>query len=985
MLRLLSFQLALGEHPKRAHLNVQNLTEFLDYCQKYILQGDEKGEAQSFLEAFFMGLGHKDGVKGAGAVFEERIKSSKNTTGFGDLVWKKRVLIEMKKRGKGLAVHIQQAEAYWRNLLSDRPRYIILCNFDEFWIYDTDRDMDKPVDVIKLEDVPNRKEAFAFLLPIEKKPIFRSDQEDVTYETSQMVSSVYKGLVSRGVVSKEDALHYILQCVVAMFAEDVNLLPDKIFTRLIEECLGSEEKSYDLIGGLFREMNYEGIAPTGSIYEGVDYFNGGLFAQIKPITLERREIELLDYSARKDWKKVNPAIFGTFFENNLEADQRHKTGAHYTREMDIKKIVQPCIVEPWLKRIEEASTIEDYFKLLNELTQFKVLDPACGSGNFLFVAFKEIKLLERTLFDLLWEETEGTDRKQLVAFMETYPFVNTSQFYGMDLNPTAVEIAKVTLMVAKELSILDEEVQRLYNDKFKPLPLDNLDGNIRCVDALLDEQGNQRKWPEVDVIIGNPPFQSKNKMQKEFGAEYVNKLRKAYPEVPGRADFCVYWYYRAHQHLKEGSYAGLVGTNTIRQNYSREGSLDYIVNNGGEIFDAVSTQKWSGAAVVHVSIVNWFKGAYKGERALYVESAEGEPERHVVDRIGPSLSHRPDVTNAEKLTCNLHPKSVFQGQTHGHEGFLLPRGEAKALLKKDASYNEVVKPFLTGDELLSSVDSQPSRFVTDFTLQDQLEASSYKEPFKIIQQKVLPERRRKAEEQEEVNAKLLEEDKKAHVNKHHINFYNNWWKLSWGREDLLDKLKTQRRFVVCSQVLTPPPVFEFVSTEIRPNAALIVFPFEDYYSFGVIHSIAHSEWFKAKCSTMKGDWRYTSESVWATFPWPQSPTKAQVDMVAQAAQDLHLARTKALKDYNKTLRDLYRLLEQPGKNPIKDLHAALDKAVLEAYGFDQQTDLLSQLLDLNFKVAAREAKGEPVQGPGLPSFITDPSPYVTDDCVKFSW
>ncbi|MFM7855983.1 MAG: type IIL restriction-modification enzyme MmeI, partial [Flammeovirgaceae bacterium] len=191
-----------------------------------------------------------------------------------------------------------------------------------------------------------------------------------------------------------------------------------------------------------------------------------------------------------------------------------------------------------------------------------------------------------------------------------------------------------------------------------------------------------------------------------------------------------------------------------------------------------------------------------------------------------------------------------------------------------------------------------------------------------------------------------------------------------------------KRYVSCSRV-TSRPIFELVDSKINPNDAVMVFAFDDYYSFGLINSHLHNLWFEEKCSTMKGDARYTTESVWNTFPWPQNPTQKQVEKVAEAAMKLHQQRTKTLKEHKMTLRDLYRLLEQPGKNPIKDLHAALDKAVMEAYGFEEKKDVLAQLLDLNLHVATKEEKKEKVQAPGWPEGINGKEKFITDDCVKF--
>jgi hypothetical protein len=962
---------------------VIDLNTFTEYCAKHI-KGDEKGEAQIFLDHLFMALGYEDGLKGAGAECEFRVKDTqKRSTSFADLVWKKRVLIEMKKAGEDLSLHLQQASSYWFKLAGDRPRYIILCNFTEFWIYDFDTNIYEPAEKVLLKDLAKRKETLAFLLPHPRTPVFDTDHEDVTERAAEKIASLYNTIISYG-ANKEDALRYSLQCIIALFAEDVELLPDKIFSRLIKQCVEEKVSSYDLIGGLFREMNTQGITPAG-IYKGVDYFNGGLFEKIAPFDLKEREIILLDQAAYYKWQKVNPAIFGTIFEKILkETGEQHKLGAHYTHEIDIKKIVDPVIVQPWTEKIEAAldsspfeggkgDVLDKLYNLLTELSQFKVLDPACGSGNFLFVAFKEMKLLEKSLLHIVRDRSaKPTDAKRLQQFLNSYHFVNTNQFYGIDIKPFAVELAKVTLMVAKEISYV--ELKESFDNKFKPLPLDNLDKNIICADALLNANGTQRQWPQADAIIGNPPYQSKNKMQEEFGREYLNKLREAYPEVPGRADFCVYWYYKAHQHLKENCFAGLVGTNTIRQNYSREGSLDYIVQHGGEIVNAISTEPWSGDAAVHVSIVSWKKGKYKGEKTLYFADAKGKFIAHNLPVINSSLSLQVDVTSAKVLDCNKEPKTCFQGQTHGHEGFLLSVKEAKKLLKQNKKYAEVLKPFLVGDELVGNYASQPKRFVIDFSKMDLIKASSYKAPFDILKTKVLPEIEEKAE---------LERKGKIKANGREA-WLKMWWKMWRRREDMLNSTSNLKRYIACARV-TQRPIFEMLSTDIRPNDKVMVFVFNDDYSFGIIQSNIHWKWFIEKCTTLGETPNYNSAAIWDTFPWPQKPTAKQIAAVAKAAKALRDARNQAMQAHHMSLRDLYRLLEQPGKNPIKDLHTALDKAVIEAYGFDANKDLLTQLLELNLQVAEAEAKEQKVQGPGLPATVKNKQEFISPDCVTFNW
>lgn len=960
----------------------EGLKDFITYCKK--LKGDEKGEAQIFLDHFFTSLGYEAGLKGAGAECEFRIKNNeKHSTSFADLVWKPRVLIEMKKRDEDLSIHYQQAFEYWIRLVPNRPQYVILCNFDEFWIYDFNLNVSEPVDIITLNELPERSQALSFLFPVQQTPIFNADRRDVTEIAAKQVSYVFNsmsiGATGRG-IPRQDALRYCLQCVVSLFAEDVDLLPDKIFTRIIEECERQQGSgpdkiplSFDLIGGLFREMNTQGITDGGR-YRGVEYFNGGLFEKIIPIELTKKEIEYFHSASQQNWQRVNPAIFGSLFEGLMQDEERHKLGAHYTNEKDIMKIVDPVIVRPWRRKIENADTIDELYELIAQLRNFKVLDPACGSGNFLFIAYREMKNLEKQLLTRIRAlSTKREDAKRLLNFLNSNHYVSTKQFFGIDIKPDAVELAKVTLMIAKELWYLQTKDRDF--DKEKALPLDNLDNNIICADSLFT------KWPEADAIIGNPPYQSKNKMQQEFGAEYVNKLHEAYPDVPGRADFCVYWFYKAHKHLKENCYAGLVGTNTIRQNYSREGSLDYIVKNGGTIIEAVSSEPWSGEAAVHVSIACWKKGKQEGTKNLYTVDEKENIFLHEVENINSSLSLQTDVVSAKVLNCNKEPKRCFQGQTHGHEGFLLSRSKGLELLKENKKYSEVLKPFLIGDELVGNKGAQPSRFVIDFTGKDLVNASSYKGIFKIIQEKVLPEREARAKEQEEENKKVLKQNSKAKTNKHHINFFKNWWKLSYGREDMLDAVGDLKRYIACARV-TQRQIFDFFSSEIRPNDKVMVFAFEDDYSFGIIQSGIHWKWFIEKCTTLGMTPNYNTDAIWHTFPWPQKANERQIEKVAKSAKTLRDARNKAMKEYNYSFRDLYRVLEK-GAHAINDLQKELDKTVIEAYGFEEKKDLLTQLLELNLAVAEKEKQGKPVQAPGLPDFIKDKKKFVSEDCVKF--
>ena len=197
----------------------------------------------------------------------------------------------------------------------------------------------------------------------------------------------------------------------------------------------------------------------------------------------------------------------------------------------------------------------------------------------------------------------------------------------------------------------------------------------------------------------------------------------------------------------------------------------------------------------------------------------------------------------------------------------------------------------------------------------------------------------------------------------------------------MDIIDTIDRYIVCSRV-TKRPIFEFVSKDINPGDALQAFPLDDDYSFGILQSSIHWEWFVARCSTLKGDWRYTSDSVFDSFPWPQNPTVKQIEEVAKQAKALRDKRNEVMQKYNYTLRQLYRFMDDTPENPVSEIQARLDKAVREAYGINMETDILQYLLNLNGRLYEREQRGESVQGPGLPNKVKDKSKLISNDCVK---
>src|SRR5208283_4324875 len=278
------------------------LRDFAQFAAK--LKGDEKREAQTFLFHLLAAFGHDPNTLPEGSTFEYRVRFPGEHTKYADFVWPGRCLIEMKSWGVKLSKHYQQTFDYWLNLVPHRPPYVVLCDFDEFWIYDFNTQLQEPLDRVKVSELPARHAALNFLYPRKSAPIFGNNWVEVTREAAKDVANVFNSLVARG-ESRESARRFVLQSVVAMFAEDIGLLPENLFTSLLDECRKAENPtatSYDLIGNLFRQMNDPKPA-RGGRFAGVDYFNGGLFAKVEPLELQPPAIGLLFEAAKENWSK----------------------------------------------------------------------------------------------------------------------------------------------------------------------------------------------------------------------------------------------------------------------------------------------------------------------------------------------------------------------------------------------------------------------------------------------------------------------------------------------------------------------------------------------------------------------------------------------------------------------------------------------------------------------------------------------------------
>ena len=765
--------------------------------------------------------------------------------------------------------------------------------------------------------------------------------------------------------------HFVNRLVFCMFAEDVGLLPADMFTRMLQQARKQPEEFAAMARALFGAMATGGLVG----FESVAWFNGGLFDDDAALPLERSEIETTLEAAALDWSEIDPSILGTLFERGLDPDKRSQLGAHYTDRDKIMRIVEPVVIRPWLVeweaekteiagRLERAGAARSQAArtqqrghaerrlraFLERLRQFTVLDPACGSGNFLHLALHALKDLEHRV--QLEAEAMGLQR--------AFPAVGPANVRGIEINAYAAELARVSVWIG--------EIQWMrrngFNESRDPIlkPLET----IECRDAILTPEGGEPEWPAADVVIGNPPFLGGKLLNTHLGEDYVSRIFKVFAgRVPAEADLVCYWFVKAGEHLDalRAKRVGLVSTNSIRGGANRRALQTAI--EGCPIFEAWSDEPWviDGAAV-RVSLV-CFAGPEDGPAPAPEPRLDGE----VVDSVHADLTARRggagvDLTGAQRLYRNMGV--AFMGDTKGGP-FDVPGEQAREWLREPANPNgrpnsDVLGPWMNGMD----VTRRPSdKWIVDFGWDMvQEEAALYEAPFQHAKEHVYPMRQRNRRE----------------------SYREHWWRHVEPRQGMWRALDGLSRYIATPRV-AKHRLFTWLDARVRPDSQLIVIARDDDVTFGILHSRFHEAW-SLRLGTWLGkgnDPRYTPTTTFETFPFPEglSPDvpasdyadDPQVAAIAEAARRLvslrdrwlnppewvewveepvpgyprrPVARNEAAETVLKkrTLTNLYNARPQW----LVDAHAALDATVADAYGWDaaiSEDDALRELLALN--------------------------------------
>lgn len=881
--------------------------------------GSEKSEAQTFLNELLACYGTDR--KAVGAKFEDPQKSDAGG-GFIDMIWPGVCIVEMKRPSEAgrLRAHREQAMRYWTHsadVATDTPAtpYLVLCAFSKFEIWEPGRFPNAPRAEIELDELADRYDALLFLAG--EEPVFAGPRHDLTVKAAGSIAQLYQSLADRKASKAKTLREFVLQCVWCLFAESLGMIEGRPVEKIVDGLIRDPSRSSaGELGQLFDALNEKQASRKGGVYAGAPYANGGLFEKPARVHLELVELELLAEAARHDWRQVDPTIFGSLMEGCLGRGRRWELGAHYTHESDIMKIVRPTIVEPWQERIAAAGTPEEAEKALGELCDFKVLDPACGCGNFLYVAYRELRELEVRLKARIAELGASTGAKRSDRQLPGYPISN---IYGIEIEEFAVMISRVTLWMGHKLAA----------DRFGPvepvLPLVDL-GHIVQADALKTE------WPEVDVIIGNPPFHGSQHLRGELGDEYLDWLKSEFG--CGVKDYCTYWYRRTADHLKPGQRAGLVGTNSIAQNRARSASLAYVIEKDGLITSAVSSQKWPGEAKVHVSIVNWIKSPSEVPDHF-------ELDGKVVDGISTDLKPAADSA-AGALVLDANKGFAFQGPIPVGAGFILDGEEAAAILARgDADYSEVVRPYLIGDDIAKNPTLGPTRWIIDFASMPLEDAMKYPAAIEIVRERVKPDREKNRD----------------------ARFKRDWWRFGRPRGEMRDAISGLPRWI--ASTATGKRAF-FVWCEPRwcPSNSTNVFAFDDDCMFGLLTSGVHNAWAWAQSSTLETRLRYTPSTAFETFPFPWPVEAGCSERVAQAAVEIDRLRRELCSTEQIGLTTLYNRVDEGAYTELAAIHRELDLAVVDCYGWPKSivgndAEIVRRLLERNHGIAADDAHYDP--------------------------
>jgi len=1002
---------------------MEHLDNFLARWQK--AGGTERANYQLFLTELCSLLGLPlpepagDDTRDNAYVFERRVvinqPDGSSNNGFIDLYKRGSFVLEAKQTGKTLdssgwdkamlKAH-NQADQYARALPADegRPPFILVVDvgrnielYAEFsrsgatyTPYPDSRSHRIRLEDLRKEDVRERLSA-VWLDPLSLDPARRSAK--VTREIADQLAKLAKSLEAAG-HSPQLVSSFLMRALFTMFAEDVGLLPERGFTELLQRLKNKPDTFAPMLEHLWQTMSSGGFSPI--LESTLLKFNGGLFAEASAIALDRDQMELLLKASEADWRYVEPAIFGTLLERALNPRERHKLGAHYTPRAYVERLVLPTVIEPlraeW-KEVQAAAltyeslgkhkeAVEEVKAFQRHLCDVRVLDPACGSGNFLYVTLEHMKRLEGEVLNLLGDlgQTGMLDTEGLT--------VDPHQFLGLEINPRAARIAEMVLWIGylqwhfrthgkvnppepvlrdfhniehRDALITYDAVDLVTDESGKPFT--RWDGITTKTSPITGEQvpdesaqveqyiyrnPGKAEWPQADYIVGNPPFIGKVNMRSALGDGYVDAVRNTWPEVPDSADFVMYWWHIAAEAVCAGSARrfGFITTNSIKQIFNRRVVQVHLeAKIPLSLAFAIPDHPWVDAA----------DGA-QVRIAMTVGSAEEQPGRLLTlrdeyssaqeqDEIEVNLQERrgklfadlkagADVAGSKQLQANANITSM--GVMLAGSGFILqPDVAVKIGLGVIAGLDLHIRDYRNGKDLANR--PRGVRVMDFFGLTASEVCERYPTAYQRLLEYVKPERDANKDE----------------------GFRKSWWLFGRPRPALRTMINGLSRYIATGET-AKHRFFQFLDSSVLPDHKIIAFGLADAWLLGILSGRLHCIWAMAAGGQLGvgNDSVYNKSRCFETFPFPDATPEQQAQIRNQAERlDAHRKRQQA-QHPELTLTGMYNVLEkirageslsakektiheQGLVSLLRELHDELDRAVFAAYGWD---DLAEQLV-----------------------------------------
>ena len=973
----------------------------------------EFANAQMYLTELAQALGvEPPRPKGSGYEFEFQVqlvsRDGKESTGRIDLFKEGHFILEAKHAAPGASVErtlraaYGQALSYTTVVPGGPPPYLLVLDVGRTllawnrWAGSYGGfNLARRIDLTRLADADDDVE---FLRKVWEDPGSldpRRRAARVTREVAEHLAELSASLERRG-FEGERVARFLIRCVFTMFAEDVGLLHGHPFQHAIQEFGADPQEFAAAMEELWAAMDEGRRFGLRRLLR----FNGHFFKEREALPLSRADLAVLMEAARADWTEVEPSIFGTLLVRALDPVERHRLGAEYTPREYVERVVRQTVEVPIRERwgpvqaevlqLLESGRKKDRDTALRRLREFhdwlrglRFLDPACGSGNFLYVTLHTVKRVE---LEVLREIEKITGQPDL-SIEEVGPW----QFHGIELKTWAREIAELTLWIGhhqfwkahhgdvqppepvlRDTGTLEQRDAVLAWDeivevpeKSRPDPTPRIvhpvtgklvpDPEVRL--PYYEYRGvRQAEWPQADFIIGNPPYLGNKRMREVFGDGYVEALRGAYPEMPESADYVMYWWHRTAEEIAPGRTlrAGLITTNSITQTLNRT-VVEEALRRGVGIAWAVADHPWvdeAGGASVRVAITVLDRNPPSGMIVSVNDRAEMIREVST-SRINADLTGHVDVASAAQGRLLANRGLASNGYSIFGRGFVLDRGEAEYLLNLDVAHAQIIKPYVGGRHLTQGGSRQ---YVIDFGLREEHEAAAFPVLFDIVRDRVKPER----------DANKREGRRR------------NWWRFGEPVRAFREAACDLEKFIGTAYV-SKHRFFTFLPAGIAPDHGVIWIALDSAYYLGLLSSSLHVTWALAAGSRLGvgNDPRYNASLTFDPFPFPDPPKHLR-DRIALVAEALDEHRKNALaRDERVTMTGMYNVVEKLRSGEVltakerevheiaacgvlKDLHDELDRLVAEAYGWPwpmEREEILERLVALHDERVEEEKRG----------------------------